>query len=190
MGELNSHLKLPDSMQDIQNWMKAKEDEAGTLTNAFMEHQSLKGLLLNLFMIGFLAAVAEELFFRATLQQLVIKATGNIHAGVWLTGILFSAIHLEFFGFFPRMLMGVYLGYLFVWSKSIWVPIFAHFINNATVVFLMYLEERNLLPKKFDEIGTSNAQIGYVIISTVVVGVLMMLIYRIEHKKKPVLPEE
>ncbi len=186
MGELNSHMQLPAFMQDIQSWMRSKEDDAEAMTNAFMKHQSLKGFLFNLFMIGLLAAVAEELFFRATLQQLVIKATGNIHAGVWLTGILFSAIHLEFFGFFPRMLMGVYLGYLFVWSKSIWVPIFAHFINNATVVFLMYLEERNLLPKKFDEVGTNNAQIGYVIVSTVVVGVLMMLIYRIEHKKKEI----
>jgi membrane protease YdiL (CAAX protease family) len=183
MGELNSHLQLPASMHDIQTWMKAKEDEAGALTNAFMDHQTIKGLLLNLFMVGFLAAVAEELFFRATLQQLIIKATGNIHVGVWVTGILFSAIHFEFFGFFPRMLMGVYLGYLFVWSKSVWVPIFAHFVNNATAVFLMYLEDRNMLPKKVDELGTNSSQIGYVIVSTVIVAVLMFVIYRVEHKK-------
>ncbi|MGP8214367.1 MAG: lysostaphin resistance A-like protein [Bacteroidia bacterium] len=186
MGEMNSHLQLPASMQDIQDWMKAKEDEAGTLTNAFMEHQSFKGLLLNLFMVGLLAAVAEELFFRAALQQLVIKATGNIHAGVWLTGILFSAIHLEFFGFFPRMMMGVYLGYLFVWSKSVWVPIFAHFVNNATVVILMYLEERNIAPKKFEELGTENSQVGYVIGSTVIVAVLFLLIYKLTHREKKI----
>ncbi|HXP50165.1 MAG TPA: CPBP family intramembrane glutamic endopeptidase, partial [Bacteroidia bacterium] len=189
MGELNSRLQLPASMHDIQTWMKAKEDEAGALTNAFMDHQTIKGLLLNLFMVGFLAAVAEELFFRATLQQLIIKATGNIHVGVWVTGILFSAIHFEFFGFFPRMLMGVYLGYLFVWSKSVWVPIFAHFVNNATVVFLMYLEDKNMLPKKVDELGTNSSQIGYVIVSMVIVAVLMLVIYRIESKGKVALPD-
>lgn len=184
LGELNSHMQLPASMQDIQNWMKSKEDEAGALTDAFMAHQSFKGLMLNLFMVGFLAAVAEELFFRATLQQLVIKATGNIHAGVWITGILFSAIHFEFFGFIPRMLMGVYLGYLFVWSGSIWVPIFAHFVNNATVVFLMYLEQRNMLPDKFDQLGTDNSQIVYTIISAVIVTVLLVIIRNVSKKGK------
>jgi membrane protease YdiL (CAAX protease family) len=182
MGELNSHMQLPASMQDIQNWMKSKEDEAGALTDAFITHQSFKGLILNLFMIGFLAAVAEELFFRATLQQLVIKATGNIHAGVWITGILFSAIHFEFFGFFPRMLMGVYLGYLFVWSGSIWVPIFAHFVNNATVVILTYFEQKNMLPDKFDQLGTDNSQIIYTIISAVIVAVLLVAIRKISKK--------
>lgn len=183
LGELNSHLKLPASMQDIYNWMKEKEDEAGQLTNAFMDHQSVKGLLLNLFMIGFLAALAEELFFRATLQQMMIKATKNVHVGVWLTGILFSAIHFEFFGFIPRMLMGVYLGYLFVWSGSIWVSVFAHFMNNATVVFLTYLEEKKALPDKFDQLGTDSSQMVYTIISIVLVTLLLVIIYKISRKR-------
>jgi len=182
MGQLNSQMHLPAFMQDIQNWMQSKEDEADTMTNAYLAHQGIKSLLLNLFMIGLVAAVAEELFFRATLQQLVIKATGNIHAGVWITGILFSAIHFEFFGFFPRMLMGVYLGYLFVWSGSIWVPIFAHFVNNATVVILTYFEQKNMLPDKFDQLGTDNSQIIYTIISAVIVAVLLVAIRKISKK--------
>jgi membrane protease YdiL (CAAX protease family) len=189
LGEWNSHLQLPASMKDIQDLIKSMEDKAGAVTDAFMGHQTISGLLLNLFMVGLLAAVAEELFFRACLQKLIIKATGNIHVGVWITGILFSAIHFEFFGFVPRMLMGVYLGYLFVWSKSLWVPIFAHFVNNATVVFLMYLEERNIAPKKIEEIGTNSGEIVYVIASVVIVIGLLVVIYRMEHKKTEIAVE-
>lgn len=124
MADWNSHMKLPSFMSGLEDWMKDSEQKADALTLAFMGHQTFFGMLTNLFMIGLLAAAAEELFFRAVLQKIMIKWTNNIHWGIWLTGILFSALHFEFYGFLPRMLMGVYLGYLFVWSGSIWVPYF------------------------------------------------------------------
>lgn len=189
LGELNSRLQLPQSMKAIQDLIQASEDEANKVTNAFIEHQTVKGLILNLFMMAFVAAVGEELFFRATLQKMLIKGTGNIHAGVWIAAAIFSFVHFEFFGFVPRMLMGVYLGYLFVWSKSIWVPIFAHFLNNATVVFISFLEERHLVPQKIEEIGNDQSQLGYVIGSIILVTVLLFVIYKKEHKKTAIVLE-
>ena len=148
-----------------------------------MKGQSIAGLVLNLFMIGFLAAFAEELFFRGVFQKIILKGTGNIHIAVWVTGIVFSAVHMEFFGFLPRMLMGVYLGYLFVWSKSIWVPIFAHFVNNATVVILTFLEERNIMTSKVEDLGTQSSEMSYVLVSVLLVAILMFVIYKTEHRK-------
>jgi hypothetical protein len=189
LGELNSRLQLPPSMKSIQDLIQAGEDEANKISNAFILHQSAKDLLLNLFMMAFVAAVAEELFFRATLQKMLIKGTGNIHIGIWLTAIIFSAVHAEFFGFVPRMLMGAYLGYLFVWSGSIWVPIFAHFLNNGTVVFISFLEERNLVSKKIEDFGNNSSQFGYVMVSTVIVAILVYVIYKVENKKEVIIIE-
>jgi membrane protease YdiL (CAAX protease family) len=180
LGELNSHLQLPEGLQE---WVKSKEGEAATVTDAFLAHQTVRGLLLNLFMIGLLAAVGEELFFRAVLQKIIIKGTGSIHIGVWLTGAIFSFVHFEFFEFLPRMLMGVYLGYLFVWSKSIWVPIFAHFVNNASDVMITFLQQRNVLASGIDEVGANSADKIYVIGSTIVIAALLFLIYKIESKR-------
>ncbi|NNM95263.1 MAG: CPBP family intramembrane metalloprotease [Bacteroidia bacterium] len=183
LAELNSHLSLPSFMSGIEQWMKDSEKKADDLTNAFLAHQSFPELLLNLFMIGLLAAFCEELFFRATLQKIMIQWTKNVHAGIWVTGILFSFLHFEFYGFLPRMLMGVYLGYLFFWSKSLWVSVFAHFLNNATAVLFAYIEERNIVPKDIDQVGSVNSQIVYVIVSAAIVGLLVFLLYRITHPK-------
>jgi membrane protease YdiL (CAAX protease family) len=188
MSEWNSHMVLPPFMSSIENWMKNAQQTADKLTEAFMAHQSFSGMLVSLFMIGVLAPIAEELFFRAVLQKIMIKWTNSIHWGVWISGILFSALHFEFYGFLPRMLMGVYLGYLFVWSGSIWVPIFAHFLNNGTAVIFQYLEDRGNLPKNFDQVGTQASEWTYVVGSAVIVAVLMFLIYRIEHRKAETIP--
>jgi membrane protease YdiL (CAAX protease family) len=182
LAELNSHMQLPSFMHSIEVWMKDSEQKADALTNAFMGYQTFWGFLVNLFMIGLLAAVAEEIFFRAVLQKIMINWTKSIHWGIWITGFLFSFFHFEFYGFLPRMLMGVYLGYLFVWSKSLWIPIFAHFLNNATAVLFSYLEERNIVPKTIDQLGTDNSQIIYVIASTIVVALIIFIIYRSENK--------
>ena len=45
--------------------------------------------------------------------------------------MIFSAIHFQFSGFIPRLLLGAYLGYLFYWSRSLWLPVLAHFLHNA-----------------------------------------------------------
>lgn len=186
LAALNSHLVLPSFMSGIEQWMKDSEQKADDLTNAFMAHQSFFGLLLNLFMIGLLAAFCEELFFRATLQKVMIQWTKNVHAGIWITGCLFSFLHFEFYGFLPRMLMGVYLGYLFFWSKSLWVSVFAHFLNNATAVVFAYLEERRIVPKDIDQLGSDSSQFLYVIGSTFAIILLLFILYRVEHKKKEI----
>ncbi|HTB06593.1 MAG TPA: CPBP family intramembrane glutamic endopeptidase [Bacteroidia bacterium] len=183
LSEINSHMKLPYFLHDLEAWMKESESKAEVLTNAFMAKQSFGDFVLNLFMIGLLAAVSEELFFRSVLQKIMINWTRNVHVGIWLTGALFSALHFEFYGFLPRMLMGVYLGYLFVWSGTIWVPVFAHFVNNGTAVLLAYLEDHNAIKKGIDEVGSQNSDTPYIIGSTIIIAVLLFFIYKIENKR-------
>ncbi|HTA84012.1 MAG TPA: CPBP family intramembrane glutamic endopeptidase [Bacteroidia bacterium] len=173
---LNGRIPFPDFIIHFQE-SADKEQEA------FLKGQSVATLILNICMIGILAAVGEELFFRSAMQKILIGLTDNVHVGILMTGIIFSAVHVEFLGFFPRMLMGMYLGYLFVWTKSIWVPMFVHFINNGSAVLFSFLEDRKIIPQKIDELGSDKSQIGYVMISTVIVVVLLFIIYRTENKK-------
>jgi membrane protease YdiL (CAAX protease family) len=85
-----------------------------------------------------MAAVVEEFFFRGVLLQIFRKITNNYHWAVWIAAIIFSAVHAQFYGFVPRLLLGALLGYVFVFSGSLWIPIIVHFINNATGVLLYY----------------------------------------------------
>ncbi len=130
----NQGLHLPDSMHAIEQWMTDSEKQAESLTKQLLNVTTWGGFLSNILVIALLAGIGEELLFRGVLQKILIKWTGNIHTGILITAILFSAIHLQFFGFIPRMVLGALLGYLYVWSRSLWVPITAHALNNAWVV--------------------------------------------------------
>lgn len=130
----NQALTLPDALHPLEQWMRVHEQQATTLSNRLLEASTLSDLLMNLLVIAILAGVGEELLFRGILQKTLIKWTGNIHWGILISSVIFSAIHLQFFGFLPRLVLGVLLGYLYVWGKNLWIPILAHTFNNAAVV--------------------------------------------------------
>lgn len=130
----NQSLRLPDSMNAIEQWMIDSEKQAENLTKQLLNVDNWKGFISNILIIAVLAGLGEELLFRGVLQKILIKWTSNIHWGIFITAVLFSAIHLQFFGFLPRLVLGVLLGYLCVWSRSLWVPIIAHTLNNAWVI--------------------------------------------------------
>ncbi|MDQ3048894.1 MAG: CPBP family intramembrane metalloprotease [Bacteroidota bacterium] len=129
LGVMNSNMDLPDSLSGIENWMRASEDRATILTEAFLRGETIGVLLLNLFVIAFMAAISEELFFRGVLQKVLLGSRMNKHLAIWIGAVIFSAFHMQFYGFVPRMLMGAYLGYLFLWTGSIWPGILAHFLT-------------------------------------------------------------
>jgi membrane protease YdiL (CAAX protease family) len=184
LAELNQHMHLPEAFSGIEEWMKRSEDKAAELTEAFTKGTSVGTLLLNLFVIAFMAALSEEIFFRGIFQKISIECFKNKHLGVWFGAIIFSAFHLQFFGFFPRMLMGAYLGYLFLWSGSLWPGIIAHFANNGMAVFLVWLSNRGAISVDVDKVGMQESDLIYVATSAIVVITSLMLIYRIELKKK------
>lgn len=135
MGELNRLIHFPP---DIEAWMKAKEDEAALTIKGLLSRHTVKDLFLNLFFIAVLAAVGEELLFRGLLQRLFIKLFKSPLAGIIITAFLFSAMHLQFYGFLPRFLLGVILGLVYWYSGSLWVAIIAHFIYDAVLIILAY----------------------------------------------------
>lgn len=132
---LNQKIALPPFLQPLELWMQAKEQEMEAIINLLIQEPGIIALIANLFVIALLAALTEEFLFRGAIQRILEKWTENHHLVIWIAAILFSAIHLQFYGFIPRLILGAYFGYLLYWSKSIWLPVFAHFLNNATAIF-------------------------------------------------------
>ena len=152
VAQWNEQMALPDALKGIETWMRQLEDSAKQVTDLFLSGKTVWDLLLNVLIIAAAAAFVEELFFRGALQQFIEKWLRNGHLAVWIGAFIFSAIHLQFYGFFPRLLMGAVLGYLFLYSRNLWIPILYHFVNNATVVVVTYFwGESNFLEQLEDK---------------------------------------
>jgi hypothetical protein len=184
IAQLNEQMHLPEVLSGVEQWMRTSEAKAMELTELFTKGTSVSGLILNLFVVALMAALSEELFFRGIVQKVLIECFKNKHISIWIGAIVFSAFHMQFFGFFPRMLMGAFLGYLFLWSGSLWPGIIAHFVNNGTAVFLVWLSNRGVISSDVDKIGTDNSQWVFVVISVIIVAASLYLIYQIENKRK------
>ncbi len=138
-AEWNAGLKLPESMSGIEEWMRKTQESTEVILEKLVNVNNIGGLIINLFMIAGLAALGEELLFRSVIQTSLIKICKNAHVGIIIASAIFSFIHFEFYGFIPRLVLGLLLGYMFYFSRSIWVPMLMHFVNNATVVMIYYL---------------------------------------------------
>ena len=120
----------------LERTFKPTEELAEQMTSLFLDPNSHVPLFVSFLSIAIIPAICEELVFRGVMMPLLAKMTRNIHAAVWITAMLFSLIHVQFYGFLPRMIMGALLGYFVVWSGSLWTSILAHFINNASAFFM------------------------------------------------------
>lgn len=138
---VNQQMTLPDFLAPVEKWMREQEDKMEYFTRLLTATGNLKDLLMNIIVIAIMAGVSEELFFRGALQRVFERWTRNPHLVIWITAFLFSAIHLQFYGFIPRLLIGAYLGYLLYWSRNIWIPVIAHILNNLVAVLGMSHDE-------------------------------------------------
>lgn len=178
----NANLHLPGFFASAEEWMRNKEDGAAILLEQFLNTTRFSTFLINLVVIALLPAVFEELFFRGLLQNLVYKWTRKIHLSILLTSFLFSAIHLQFFGFFPRLMLGIMFGYMLYWTKSLWLPILFHFINNGLTVTFVYF---NAIGKTDIDIeNTMNTNNLVSIISFALAAAFFLLLAQYYQRKK------
>ncbi len=169
---MNQKMNLPVSLKELEVWMKAKELEAGELTKKLLTMKSYGDLAINLLMIAVIPAIGEELFFRGGLQNALGQWFKNHHVAIWTTAIIFSAIHMQFYGFFPRMLLGALFGYLLVYGKSMYLPILGHFLNNGSAVVMAFvLQKQGKSLENLDQISSFNAS-GYLISAIITLALL------------------
>jgi membrane protease YdiL (CAAX protease family) len=139
-GELNSGMHLPGWLSEVEKWMVEKEDIAGKLLGLLITSDTFWVMGLNLLMIAVLPAIGEELIFRGVFQKIFYGFFRSGHPAIWITALIFSTLHFQFFGIIPRFILGLVFGYLYFWSGTLLLPVIAHFINNAVPVILEYIK--------------------------------------------------
>jgi membrane protease YdiL (CAAX protease family) len=181
-GAINNSIKLPDFLSSVSEWMRSKETQAGELTQSFLKAPNFWTFGLNMLVMAIIPAIGEELLFRGVIQKLLVKISKNTHIAIWLTAFFFSAVHMQFFTFAPRFLLGALLGYLLVWSGSIYIPILAHFVNNALAIVLHTLAEHKKIDIQITELGT-NQEVTFPAFSLIISGFIVYLIYQFYKRK-------
>ncbi len=156
LSSLNEMMKLPASLSGLEKWMKDTEEEAGKITEAFLDVTTAGGFFVNLLMIAIIPAIGEELFFRGILQRLLGEWFRNIHVAVFVTAFLFGAIHMQFYGLMPRVFLGLVFGYFYVWTGSLWVPVLAHFLNNGAAVIISFIAARGMIKTNYEDFGATD----------------------------------
>ena len=182
LSQLNQGISFPEGLKGLENWLMNKEESAQELTKRFLSADSWKGLLVNVLVVGVLPAIGEEFVFRGVVQRIFSKWTRNEHLGILIAAFLFSAMHIQFYGLFPRFFLGVLFGYLLLWSGSIWLPVFGHFVNNASAVIVFYFtDEVNFKAGKYDAMNMPDVAI-YVSLA-LILGLSFLIYYRERHLK-------
>jgi len=143
--EWNANFVFPEFLREFGEWARERETQAEELTKFFTTFNSTGDFLFGLLVIAILPAIGEELVFRGMLQPELFRFSGNQHLAVWISAIVFSAFHMQFYGFVPRMFLGALFGYLYLWSENLLLPIIAHFINNGFSVLMMYLYQQGII---------------------------------------------
>ena len=179
----NQQMVLPEWMSGIEQWMRMQEDAAAQLTEQFLRVDTVGGLLVNIGLMALLPAVGEELTFRGVVQGMF---TRNKHVAIWATAAIFSFVHMQFYGFLPRMLLGAMFGYMLWWTGSLWVPMLMHFVNNCAAVVVAfwaynYLEEGRA--EMLDTIGTEDTILLGVFSICIVLIMMVMYGYFYSHGK-------
>lgn len=183
LTNINEQIHLPASMQHLELWFKQQEDANNVLIDAFLNVQSLWGMLLNILFIALFTAIVEEFAFRGVLQNLLHELFRNRHIAVAVTALAFAFIHFQFYKLMPMLMLAFVLGYLYSWTGSIWLSVIVHFVYNATTILVVYLQKQNLISDVFDVMGKRPQDVIPVIVSLLLSAGLIYYIYITSSKR-------
>ncbi len=141
----NMSIQLPAGLRAFEAWAREQEAARRRIVVFLTTFHSTKALMIGLLVMGIIPAVGEELLFRGLVQPLCQQITRNPHSAIIVSALSFSAIHLQFYGFVPRFLLGALFGYLYWWTKDLTFPMAAHFLNNAVTLLLLFLHQRGII---------------------------------------------
>jgi len=173
----NESISLPSSMSEIETSMREAELASREQIAMLLGGDSAGGLILAILIVGVMAALAEELFFRGAFQRLLSTGGVNVHLAVFLVAFVFSAMHFQFYGFLGRLLLGMYFGYLLVWSRCLWIPIIVHVFNNTVYIIANRGIDTTTLGTRstLDNFGVDTVGIVIASVLLAAVGIVMLI---------------
>lgn len=183
--EWNSNIQLPEFMSGFEKWAKDIEESLAETTKMLTTFNSFSAFVLAFIVVAILPGIGEELLFRGLVQNGLHRWSKNTHVAIWLSAFLFSAIHLQFYGLFPRMALGAVFGYLYVWSGNLWYPIIAHITNNGLSLIVAYLFQLGIIEVNPED--TEALPIAYSVGGLVLCALLLFLFrnYYLKPKSTP-----
>jgi uncharacterized protein len=185
--EWNTNFTFPEFAKGFERWAREREDAAAELTEFLTQISSTGELIVAIIVIAVLPGIGEEIVFRGLIQNELYRGSKNIHVSIWFAAILFSAIHFQFFGFVPRLLLGALFGYLYYWSGNLTLAMLAHFVNNGVSVVAMYFYQKGAI--EYDLESPQSAPSGIVITSALITAGLLYYFYKYFENRKPALPQ-
>ena len=179
----NQSITFPDALKNFESTLISMELENQKNINillGFDSTSSIINLIISILIVGVLTGLSEELFFRGALQNIFRTKPMSIHSAIWITAVIFSALHFQFYGFIPRVLLGAFFGYLALWSGSLWLPIIAHAFNNTMVVISTWAINENVKNFDINKIGTEFTIESYILIAISAIATFLgiLILYR------------
>jgi membrane protease YdiL (CAAX protease family) len=186
IAEWNANLDFPEFMNGFEEWARTSEERNEGITKILTAFTSVGDLLLALLVVAIIPAIGEEVVFRGLMQNELLRASKNPHVAIWFAAFIFSAIHFQFFGFVPRLLLGALFGYLYYWSGNLWIPILAHFFNNGIQIVAMYYVNNGVID--MDPEAETSAPWPAVVGGIVVTAMLLFFLKRFFKQARTPLP--
>lgn len=174
--EWNMNVNFPDSLAASFDEM---EEHGRLMTEYLTDFHSLPYFLMVLVVVAVVPAIGEELLFRGLIQKYLQHIWKKPHIAIWVTAIFFSAFHMQFYGFVPRMVLGAFFGYLFYFSGNLWYASIAHFINNGFTLLMIYLFQQGIV--EYDIEGTETVSIWSTLIFAIIGAILFVLFRKQFH---------
>ncbi len=179
---LNDSITFPESLSALETAMRKAEIAAQKDVNLMLSGDSIGSMVISVLIVGVLAGFSEELFFRGAFTRLLTTANVNRHLAIWTVAFIFSAMHMQFFGFFPRLLLGAFFGYMLCWSGSLWLPILLHALNNSIYVVGEWASEGSI-----QEMSACQDNAIIICVSIVFTALGLYLTRKSTLKKQPLL---
>ena len=175
----NQNITLPDSFSQFNDYMQQLEKGAEKAVSDITGGNTVGTLIMSILIVGIFTGLGEEIFFRGGLMRLFSCIKGmSPHVAIWLTAFLFSALHMQFLGFVPRMLLGVFFGYLTFWSGSLWLPIMIHALNNSILVTTDWINNRGGSQIDVNSIGLGENALILNIASIILTVIVFYALYK------------
>ncbi|MHA6248712.1 lysostaphin resistance A-like protein [Pontibacter sp. CAU 1760] len=182
----NANLDFPAFMDGFERWARQQEDQLAEIMKLITRFDTVTDLLVGLVVFALIPAIGEEIVFRGITQRQFHRWLGNMHVAIWLAALIFGAIHVQFFGFVPRVLLGALFGYLYFWSGRMVVPVVAHFVNNGFTVVMLYLYQTKTVDADIE--STESMPLYLIFLSIVLSAAVIYYLYQ-QYMALPVRPE-
>ena len=177
----NKSIVFPEFLSSFESWAKLKESQLEKLTIYLVSFESFSEYLIGVIAIALIPGFFEEFLFRGIIQKNINLISKNHHLAIWLSALIFSAIHMQFYGFFPRLFMGVLFGYLFYWSGSIFYAVAAHAFNNFFSLTIWYSTQLGFFGEEY-KLGVNDPPDLPIIVILLSLSLFLIVLYFVRQK--------